>query len=583
MPYSLDQAVADYTLYALAKGYSQKTINDQLSNVRAFCHFLNCRDLTMVNAEDLQRYIVHLREKKVWDEKKGRIQDRPLSATSVNSYFRSIRSFWNYLLSAGKIPVNPLSGVSAPKLPKVLPKVLTEDELRLVVKTVSDNILEKTIIFVLLDSGVRLSGLIGMTVDTFDLTNLRGKVTEKGNKERFVYISDISAAAITEYLSWRKNTGCLGQELWVSKEGKPLTSKRVQDILGDIGNRSGLKFRLSPHKLRHTYATLALKNGLNVEYLRRNMGHDNMETTMSYVNAVDDDVARASREASPLVYLFHQGSDSKNGNLPEKQTVTRQMPYQETAHKHLIRELANSLAQNITLPSLWDKELLRDLPIDFEPGKYYLPIGTLEIGKHKEIKVIYPDFGTGIAKPHLVSGLYSHLSTSGLAGYPELVGDKGKIPSLKYAFENYSQLVMGFLKVIIDDIKNYGAAILFSDETKPGLTRWFIVTVWKDAIDKACGYSWIDNSWYTPPENIPNTSLNRLRCGGYFIGIAKTTKTLKTYENWHKTLRTKYGKHSMAQNISVIYRELSEAIELITQRLQQFSDLEYLPGYCKLC
>ena len=142
---------------------------------------------------------------------------------------------------------------------------------------------------------------------------------------------------------------------------------------------------------------------------------------------------------------------------------------------------------------------------------------------------------------------------------------------------------MDFLKVIIDDIKHYRAEILSSDETKPGLTRWFIVTVWKDAIDKACGYSWIDNSWYKPTENIPDTSLKCLRCGGYFIGIAKTAKTLKTYENWHKTLRTKYGKTSMAQNISVTYRELSEVIEFITQRLQQFSDLEYLPGYCELC
>jgi hypothetical protein len=90
-----------------------------------------------------------------------------------------------------------------------------------------------------------------------------------------------------------------------------------------------------------------------------------------------------------------------------------------------MRELAKATAAGIRLPSPWDKVLWRDLPVDFKPGKYYLPIGAVEIGEDKQIKVNYYDIGAAIAEPHLVKGLFSHLSTSGSSKFMELVGDKG--------------------------------------------------------------------------------------------------------------------------------------------------------------
>ena len=267
----------------------------------------------------------------------------------------------------------------------------------------------------------------------------------------------------------------------------------------------------------------------------------------------------------------------------EKATTTSGKQYQETPHKQQMRKLAKTLAQRIILPSLWDKDLWRDLLIEFQPGKYSLPIGAVEIDKDKQIKVNYYDIGAGIAAPHLVKGLYSHLSTSGLSKFAELMGDKGKLDDWVSGVGKYSEALLRFLKLIADEVKGYKARVNFHDEAKPGLTRWFLLIVWNDVIQRTGGYSWIDDSWYHPPENIPGTSLWQLRCGAYGIGIARSKKTLKTYENWHKKLRVMYTDAPLVKEISAKYQDLNKAAQEISQLLHEFGDMERLPGCCELC
>ena len=269
-------------------------------------------------------------------------------------------------------------------------------------------------------------------------------------------------------------------------------------------------------------------------------------------------------------------------SAPEE-PVIRQEPYEETLHKLKIRELGKALAVKVSLPSLWDKDLWRDLPLEFQPGKYSLPIGVVEISEDKQIKVNYYDIGAGVVEPHLVQGLYSHLSTSGLSRFVELVGDKGKLNNLVAEIEQYSLVLLAFLKLITDKVAEHGAKVNFRYEARPGLTRWFILTVWNDAIQKVMGHSWIDDSWYKPHENIPNTGLWTLNCGAYTIGIAKSKRTLKTYENWHKKLRVKHAQHSLAKDIAAKSQELNNMAQDIRQRLQVFVDMEQLPGHCGLC
>ena len=177
----------------------------------------------------------------------------------------------------------------------------------------------------------------------------------------------------------------------------------------------------------------------------------------------------------------------------------------------------------------------------------------------------------------------SIMMSSGLSRFAELVGHKGKLDNWVGEVGQYSHALLTFLKLIADEVTGYRAKVSFRDEAKPGLTKWFIVTAWNDAIQKASGYFWIDDSWYKPHESIPGTNLWKLNCGAYHIGIAKSKKTLKTYENQHKKLRVKYAKHQSAKDIYAKSQELSNIVQDIRQWLQEFSDMERLPGNCELC
>jgi len=153
----------------------------------------------------------------------------------------------------------------------------------------------------LIDSGVRLSELTTLLAPDVDLASGRIKVFGKGSKERYAYISPGTALTIHHYLySVRPEP--------LAVDGYPLASTRVQKILEVIGRQAGLKARLSAHRLRHTYATLCLKNGNNLEYIRITLGHSDIKTTSdAYLAASDTDVASACKRSSPLANLLRPG------------------------------------------------------------------------------------------------------------------------------------------------------------------------------------------------------------------------------------------------------------------------------------
>jgi hypothetical protein len=257
--------------------------------------------------------------------------------------------------------------------------------------------------------------------------------------------------------------------------------------------------------------------------------------------------------------------------------------YEETHHKRKIRRLAKTLAREINIPTPWDKDLWRDLPVEFKEGEYSLSIGNVEIGHDRAIKVKYHDIGAGVAAPHLVKGLYSHLDTSGLSKFTEIVSDKGKLNSLVREIERYSQGLLAFLKVILDDVGEYRVKVNFRDEAKTGLTRWFIITAWHCVLWSALGNAQIDDSLYGPHESVPGTSLWQIRWGGSVIGIARDRKTLRTYESRHKKLRDTHTENPLTKEIAARYKRLSESAQDIRQRLEEFSDMQRLPGHCQLC
>jgi integrase/recombinase XerD len=260
------------------------------------------QDASKVKADDLRAFAVALGAKQKWA---GQPQQngQPLSQTSINTYIRGVKSFWKWLYDQRIIQTNPLAEVKAPKLPRRLPKTLTEEELNKVIEVVKNNGRNRALVETLLDSGMRLSELCNLKVDDFNQRDGSIRVFGKGSRERIVYVSSATLLSIQTYLVFDRPEPRLDDRLFLTHDGYPLTPRRVQKILSDIGKKAGISKRLSPHKLRHSFATLSLKNGANLEYVRRVLGHTDVKTTEIYLGVADADVQAAFRKFSPVSNL----------------------------------------------------------------------------------------------------------------------------------------------------------------------------------------------------------------------------------------------------------------------------------------
>lgn len=302
MTKSIDTLLTRYKLAARAEGFSEKTIDHIKLSLKLFDGFLGgVADVRKVDADDLRRFIVALRQRSKWPnmpQNKG----GSLSGTTVNTYTRGVKSFWSFLLREKIITDNPLAAVPSPKIPKRLPKTLTEQEL-IDVFEAAKSLRDKVIIDVFLDSGMRLDELARLSKDDANSDTGVIKVLGKGNKERHVFISHKTAAKLASYVLFDRPQPVAEDRLFLSVDGYPLTASRFQKILARIGKKAGIGKRLSPHKLRHSYATLSLKYGSNLEYVRRTLGHTDIKTTQVYLSVADADVARAHQQFSPVTNL----------------------------------------------------------------------------------------------------------------------------------------------------------------------------------------------------------------------------------------------------------------------------------------
>ena len=180
--------------------------------------------------------------------------------------------------------------------------MLSEDELLSVTKIITGG-RDRAIFDMLLDSGMRLSELAG--IDMKDISKDCGtvKVYGKGGKERQVFLDTEAATSVSAYLIFNRPEPRREDRLFLTRDGYPLTAIRIQKILEIIGKKAGLQQRLSPHKLRHTYATWSLRNGANLEYVRRTLGHTDIKTTEIYLHLSNRDIEEAHRTSSPVSNL----------------------------------------------------------------------------------------------------------------------------------------------------------------------------------------------------------------------------------------------------------------------------------------
>ncbi|HLH07644.1 MAG TPA: tyrosine recombinase XerC [Terriglobales bacterium] len=219
------------------------------------------------------------------------LYDRGLGKTSVARHLAAVRSLYKWLSHEGKVRHNPAALVSAPKLPKKLPRVPTIEEVNNVLDgDLADNAAfperDTMILELLYGCGVRNSELIGINVDDIHWSNETILVRGKGKKERMVPLGDAAAEAISRYLPKRKELlagrKCSSPALIINLRGQRLTTRSVGRIVKQIAVSKGLSPDVHPHTFRHAFGTHLLEEGADLRAIQEMLGHERLSTTQRY-------------------------------------------------------------------------------------------------------------------------------------------------------------------------------------------------------------------------------------------------------------------------------------------------------------
>lgn len=255
------------------------TIESYKLDLEDFICFIE-KQILEITRDDIVKYLSYLRGK--------------ISVRSVNRHISSLKGFYNYLLEDGYINNSPLEDISVLKVPRTLPKYLTISEvdklLNFPLNTPYDY-RNKAMIEVMYATGLRVSELVSLEYSNVDFVNSIIRVTGKGKKTRLIPIGEIACYYLNLYITEYRNKLLNKEsynELFLNNHGKPITRQGFNYILENIKMSTDIDKDITPHILRHSFATHLLEGGADLRSIQEMLGHENISTTNIYTEVVDD-------------------------------------------------------------------------------------------------------------------------------------------------------------------------------------------------------------------------------------------------------------------------------------------------------
>jgi len=273
----------------IEKNYSPHTIVNYKLDLEDFKKFLGGTEpeLGKIDYLTLRKYLATLKEKN-------------LANRSVNRRLSTLRSFFKFLTREGLVKTNPISSLSSPKQEKHLPLFLTEEEVTKLIDSVMPKdergFRDRAILETFYSTGIRISELAGLGRDDIDFIGGIVKVMGKGKKERIVPIGDKAISAVRDYLNKRSKDI---EAIFLNKSGRRITTRGIRNIVGKYIRLAGMKHGVSPHTLRHSFATHLLNRGADLRSVQELLGHANLSTTQIYTHLTTDRLKNVYDKAHP--------------------------------------------------------------------------------------------------------------------------------------------------------------------------------------------------------------------------------------------------------------------------------------------
>ena len=284
--------IEDFLEYLkINKKYSDNTISSYRDDILEFYNVVN-KNIISLNEDDVRVYLTYLYDKK-------------LNRNSVSRKLSSIRSFYNYLYNMDIVNKNYFKDIHNPKKIKGLPHFLKEEEIDKLfdVSDVNNPLGQRNLLIIemLYATGVRVSELVNIKVKDIDKYNDSIKIMGKGSKERIVYFGSFCKHSLDMYLNdGRKKINIKGSEyLFLNKNGNKLSDRMVRIILDDLIIKAGVNKHVSPHMIRHTFATDMLNSGADLMTVKELLGHENIDTTSIYTHVTDEQIRKIYDNCHP--------------------------------------------------------------------------------------------------------------------------------------------------------------------------------------------------------------------------------------------------------------------------------------------
>lgn len=278
------------------KNFSSHTVSAYHTDLKQFCCFLNVDVVAFpyedVTALSIQQWIIELIKNNI-------------SATSISRKISSLKSFWNFLQTKGLTGHNPTSKLILPKTSRPLPVFYKSKDMELVLRSFCsvENFIEirdLLIINILYEAGLRVSELVSLKDENFDLAVGQLKVLGKGNKERIVPIGKSLIKKIEKYIVCRnQDTERLNECFFVRSNGMPMYRKAIYNIVHSKMSGVSTLHKQSPHVLRHTFATTLLNNGADINAVKDLMGHRSLAATQVYTHVSFNELNKIYKQAHP--------------------------------------------------------------------------------------------------------------------------------------------------------------------------------------------------------------------------------------------------------------------------------------------
>ena len=263
----------------------------------------NYSDNTIINyKKDLEEYETYLKEnnKNIKDTDYKFIRsyltymfDKKYEKKTVSRHISTLRSYYKYLYEEKKIKKNPMELISNPKLDKKLPNFLYYDELEILLnipdKSTTLGLRDALILELLYSTGIRVSELINIKMKDINRSNKKILIMGKGSKERYVLYGDVLSNLLDIYIDEsRSKLNKNSEYLILNKNGNGITDRGIRLIISKILKQGSLDFHVSPHTLRHTFATHMLENGADLKSVQELLGHENLSTTQVYTHVTNE-------------------------------------------------------------------------------------------------------------------------------------------------------------------------------------------------------------------------------------------------------------------------------------------------------